>query len=876
MTFRLNLLPAIILVGALIVQTPVGASAAAQEDTESLIIHTDGSLSSLRAEIESLGGTVTYSYDNLNAVAAEMTTSGMNSLHESSGSTMTIMKDTLVAAPGPISAFEERGSGPVVQGGPLDNIPFVTAEPIVNVQAFANTNPGAYDLNHLSDNVLALHQGGFTGVGAVVAVVDTGLRPGFGNFAVADCVNLTQFIGDPKPCNSAYNDGHGTMVSGMIADRTQYTFDPFSVFLNSVVANAPGAALDLLDSEGLPAIPGDGVPDTVAAIGSAPGSEILMFKVFADSETTSPASLVLFAVDQIIQLKNDDVFNIQVANLSLGQWTLYAGKSPLELAVDALLANGIIPVASAGNTGPALLTTANPASSNASIAVGAGSQASQERVALDVNFCPVFLGFAFGCFSPTGIIFPPDGIGKDFRPFNGAQTAWFSARGPNADGRSAPDIMADGFMFGAGLGNVIPLDPELPLPPEPTGFVPDTVSIASGTSFSAPTVSGIAALLRQQSTGASSTQIRNAIVESGNQGLIADGSTEFDQGNGWVDADAASILLATGSVSDSLPRPPHTKSRVRQNLRRGADLRASRGRVGEDVTNLGPGQRNDILYEVRDSYELVQISLSNVVVLDNPVGCVQNTIFGEDEIRLAWHTAKTSAFPPAGFYYDLNPSPSVHAFISAADLTNPSAPGATPGSCGDGSCNFVVERPEPGFSRISLSGATENGCEMSAHVSILPIDGKKEKKSASGKVSDGEFVDLTMKVPSDVDELEFKLSWDNDWSRYPTNDLDLEVFLPSEFCPGCPPLPILQSLDSPERFVMTPEFLGTLFGAPEPIPLPEGDWDLVVAGFEVNEKSDKWEVLVNADGKKLKVKKAKKPKKEDKRDDDDDDDDDDD
>jgi hypothetical protein len=69
MRFRMKLLPAIIFVGALLVQTPIEA-AAAQDDSESLIIQTDGSLTELTEAIESLGGTVTSSPSDL-AVAAE-------------------------------------------------------------------------------------------------------------------------------------------------------------------------------------------------------------------------------------------------------------------------------------------------------------------------------------------------------------------------------------------------------------------------------------------------------------------------------------------------------------------------------------------------------------------------------------------------------------------------------------------------------------------------------------------------------------------------------------------------------------------------------------------------------------------------------------
>ena len=54
--------------------------------------------------------------------------------------------------------------------------------------------------------------------------------------------------------------------------------------------------------------------------------------------------------------------------------------------------------------------------------------------------------------------FGPD-VGALFRPFSGTQTAYFSSRGPTADGRTDPDLVANGFAsFGQGfdLGNILP------------------------------------------------------------------------------------------------------------------------------------------------------------------------------------------------------------------------------------------------------------------------------------------------------------------------------------------------------------------------------------------------------------------------------------
>ena len=538
-------------------------------------------------------------------------------------------------------------------------------------------------MNHSSDNVQALHAGEteesersgksnksgksdksgksgksdkdddlrppLSGEGVVVAVLDTGLRPGFGHFETGDfteggiafdpnwnpvvspahvpgvtVVGCDDFVFLASTCMDPDNDGHGTMVSGIIAGGATFEFNPgSSMFSNSVFTHAADAVLDL-DSDTFP---------EVATIGSAPGAQIYMIKVFIDSLTPTPSSIVIAAVDHIIRLKQSGV-NIQVANLSLGTSTLFAGQTGLEFVTDRLLEEGIVPIASAGNAGPALLTTASPASSYSSVAVGAGSSAHQERIAADVSFCVPFFPFPpigafppldnylsflaslppqfqeppfcyFGTFPlgtfPAGEVFgplpipPPTQLGSALRPFEKTQTAWFSSRGPNADGRTDPSIMSDGFgVYGAGLG-----------------LAPGTVSLGDGTSFSAPNVAGIAALLREAFPGASATQIRNAIVESGNRRIIDDGSGELDEGNGWVDALEAYELLEDGEVSDRLPRTPRTSPLVSQNL----DERVRSGRVrNKKINNLDPGEREDILYEVLPLTGELEVVISDVKV----------------------------------------------------------------------------------------------------------------------------------------------------------------------------------------------------------------------------------------------------------------------
>ena len=184
---------------------------------------------------------------------------------------------------------------------------------------------------------------------------------------------------------------------------------------------------------------------------------------------------------------------------------LFAGGDIEDQLTLEMLEVGITLVTSAGNDGFAAMTGGSPGTGIGSLTTGASSTPAHERILRDIQF--------------TGF---PVGIGQLYRPSNQVQTAYFSSRGPTADGRLDPDLSANGFasyvnVFAAVVnGQIVSCGaPGVPPAPSPNSCQ-SRILFVSGTSFASPTVAGAAALLRQAAPSASALQTRNALILGAN------------------------------------------------------------------------------------------------------------------------------------------------------------------------------------------------------------------------------------------------------------------------------------------------------------------------------------------------------------------------
>ncbi len=770
------------------------AHAQSSQTQNSVIINTPKPYTKLASDIQKLGGRVKLQYEYIDAVAADVPVSAMPALIGLVGENA-ISKDSIVAAPKGVE--NSRNVVPLFSDSDIyTSVPVGSATRIFPVGSSASVpSEKTYALNFANLKIRDLHARGYTGKDIVVAVLDTGVRPGYAGLdSDGSIVGGEDLVGDGLPYNSPINDPHGTFVAGLISGNARFSV-PTGTFAGSMDLNFPGALETSSAGRALP------------LLGTAPEAGIYMVRVIGKRTPSggfppTPKSRIMAAIERVIKLRENfdrfgqysasnpqGGFNIKVCNMSLGTSTVNAGHEPLEQLVDKLLDKDILPVIAAGDAGPSSLTISNPATSLSALAVGATNPAPNERLINDVLFDFV-------------------GIGAFVRPTDHLQTAYFSSRGPTADGRILPDITAAGFdVVSQGCGGL-----------DAAGNCLNNsknLDIASGTSFSAPIVAGIAATLRQAFPRSSASQIAKAITSTGDRSQVGDRSTVLDQGRGVVNASAAANFLQSGKISndrdddsdDDRNKNSRADASVKNNIEQNTTLKVDHGTVRQNFRDLKPGQRAEILYEVEDKTAEVDIDFTV------KLGADQNLIYGDD-LYVFIHTAKTSS-GGVGDYF-------------ARDLFIRDQPTVT---------TIPIVDPEPGIMRITMLGDFTNASNVSVDVRVTSRKESLPKTTVDGTIRQGESLVFPIDIPSGISEAVFQLKWDGDWSHYPTNDLDMYLFDPT----GSVILGLGgATLRDPEQVIIAKPKAGT--------------WFVNIQGFAVPTKKDNFDLSITLDGKRVVLK----------------------
>src|SRR6266850_5688443 len=742
--------------------------------------------------IRGLGGDITYEYENVDAVAASLPEDKLLSLSALVGSSA-LYKDVSMRAPEPINIpGHQPKKGVTLLKLTPQGATVLSEDDMAQIGAASGTS-GTSGTNTTFNNPFTraaeLHADGNRGKGVIVAVVDSGVANSTPVMSLAGSVigGETFVPDDPvASATSTHNDPHGTQVGSLIAAHAGFIFGNDSNLVRSLLIHDPGSVIRCPNRR-FPACTSS--QSVVPMIGAAPQAQLYAVKVFDSRVTGAPKSRIIAAMDRLITLRRNfdrgrpsvpvnmpcgtedtpckfNSLNLQVVNMSLGGPTLFAGGELEDELTERMLKVGITPVIAAGNEGFDAMTVNSPGTGRGALTVGAANTVLNERVLVDVE---------------DGV-----GIGDLFRPSNHQQTAWFSARGPTADGRIGPALLTNG------VGNY-------------TQAADGSITLVEGTSFATPTASGVAALLfgAVRAGSATATEVRNALAESANGSLIGDGSGRIDQGNGYLDAVAALRRLRSGRANDEISDDEPSGS-VADNIRELGfkPVKFNGGVFSTRVQNLRPGEVAHFFVETTDQVNRLVVHLRNITPQLPPEK--QNQLFGDDLfVRVA--DAPTSFF-----------SPRVDDFVRA-------------------NTDFVIDEPQTGLIRIAIQGDWTNAGRMSADLVVERSLKALLPESAEGRISDQQQVEFRVNMPAGRTNATFELFWNNDWSAYPTNDLDMVVCSPDGACnfQG-------STLASPERVVIGKPVSGT--------------WRVVVIGFTLNTRTDKFKLRVTADGERLKAK----------------------
>jgi len=235
------------------------------------------------------------------------------------------------------------------------------------------------------------------------------------------------------------------------------------------------------------------------------------------------------------------------------------------------------------------------------------------------------------------------------------------------------------------------------------------------------------------------------------------------------------------------------------------------------VRNLKPGQVAQFFVPADPWTDRFRVSIRNVTPELPPAD--QNALFGDDVfVRIA--DAPTSLWSSPCV---LPGTDFCEAFVSA-DQT------------------IVVDNPQTGLVRVALQGDWTNAGLVSADLRIERTRGFQGPPTASGRIAESDLIPVQVEIPAGTAQAVFELSWDGNWSRYPTNDLDLLLLDPN--FPTSPLNVDGATLNSPERVVID-----------NPVP---GTWTAYVQGFTVRRLGhsfrgarDPFILRVTADGKRL-------------------------
>jgi subtilisin family serine protease len=318
------------------------------------------------------------------------------------------------------------------------------------------------------------------GEGIVWAVIDSGIEGGHPHFETHDNLRLTavnngdsaildhrDFTGSgatEKPLTDVF--GHGTHVAGILGGITPAESSTWKLVRERDERGSVRASVRAMDK---------------GVSGVAPAVTMVSLKVLDDKGEGEESGLIS-ALEYVAKVNgNGDKLRVHGVNISLGYPFLYpewfaAGRSPVCMQVNRLVDQGVVVVVAAGNDGSAFINT----------------EGARRRVGLDQSI------------ADPGNAEKAITVGSTHaeEPYRYG-VSYFSSKGPTADGRMKPDLLAPGerILSCASRQSFIRQAEEDGIEPEAArGRSTALYKQDTGTSMAAPHVSGaIAAFMSARS-----------------------------------------------------------------------------------------------------------------------------------------------------------------------------------------------------------------------------------------------------------------------------------------------------------------------------------------------------------------------------------------
>ena len=559
------------------------------------------------------------------------------------------------------------------------------------------------------------------GLDSLAVIIDTGMWTGHWMFWGTDViggVDMSYDAGDPVygGWDNPNNHWHGGHVAGILASTGGIVVPPGHLLALSI---------ELHSGMTLPTLP-DG-SKIIWLLGMAPASSLYIVKTFDHTGGSIPIYMVLAGMEHALDLKLVEGYDVDIVSMSLGGPTLYDGRDVEDQLVDTMTENGITLVTSCGNAGPASMTVGSPGSANTAISVGVAANPVNTRVYWD--------------YQVYGVL----GIGYYLFTSDDPQIYAYSSRGPTSDGRLKPTISATGMMV---------------LSAFTTGGDPFGLAFASGTSMACPAVSGGIALLNAFSEmhelGASPEDYRQAIT---NGAIWLEGYSERDQGAGYLYVeDALWHFESDTSYGDVAPPLPKKASLM--------DITnipiVGEGVYETSIENLAPGLNKEFIFEITEATDSIRLDMTNVWLNpDEDLGLNSFEVYIQSAKRTyyAYYIETANVWGDASFYI-------------TDDETTWSGP-VTGVYWHTG-----TRQIEPGYMKIVIENDFTSYEVISCDIKITVTAAEpKPDITIRGRLAEGEWTGwMKIDVPPGTEKAIIELYWINDWSKYPTSDMDMVIY----------------------------------------------------------------------------------------------------